>query len=106
MSPLFYATHIGTLAIWLSVVGFGTVGLVNPSPWDTLSRSPTVEPHPDPESTVFTEEFVVSEQPSQPETDPGTTGEAEKSEVPSAALETLPTPPEMPECATTIRLTP
>ena len=104
MSPLFYATHIGTLAIWLSVVGFGTVGLVNPSPWDLLNRPPAVEPHQDLESTVFTEEFVSSEQPSQSETDPGTTGEPEKTEVTSAAQETLPAPPEMPEVPETTSL--
>ena len=104
MSPLFYATHIGTLAIWLSVVGFGTVGLVNPSPWDTLDRTPAVEPHQELESTVFTEEFVFSEQPPLPETNPGTAGEAEETEVLPAAQETLPAPPEMPEVPETTSL--
>ena len=39
MSPFLHAVNIGTLALWLSAVGFGVVGVVTPG-W----RSPTPAP--------------------------------------------------------------
>ena len=33
MSPFFYVVNIGTLATWLAVAGFGTVGMVIPDIW-------------------------------------------------------------------------
>lgn len=99
MSSFFYAINIGTLATWLSVGSFGTVGIVIPAAQEILHAAKTIDPYKDLESTVFAGSFTEdSELPSQ-ETDTGTTGVAEETDVPFAEQETLPTPPEMPNVA-------
>ena len=97
MSPILYAINIGTLATWLSVAGFGTLGIVVPVTREILSRDEKFDPYKDLESTVLTEDFSTSGLPPSQETDTGTTGEAEETEVPLANQETLPTPPDMPD---------
>jgi len=74
MSPLFYALNIGTLAIWLSVAGFGVVGWVIP-----IWRA-------DPKSSRDGETSAVL---THPEISLGT-----PEEVPSAATATDPDTPE------------
>ncbi len=99
MSPLLYAINIGTLATWLSVAGFGTVGIVIPVTEAIFSQENKEDPYKDLESTVLTEDFTTGDLPPSQETDTGTTGEAEDTVVPFAEQETLPTPPEMPDVA-------
>lgn len=99
MSPILYAINIGTLATWLSVAGFGTVGIVIPTARALLSHHERDDPYKDLESSVLTEDFTTGELPPAQETDTGDTGAAEEIEVPLAEQETLPTPPEMPDVA-------
>ena len=99
MSPFFYAIQIGTLATWLSVAVFGTVGIVVPVSVELLNSMKSEDPYADLESLVLTEDFNVGDTPPSQETDTGSTGDAEEIEVPFAERETLPTPPEMPEVA-------
>lgn len=86
MSALLHSLQIITLATWLSVVGFGSVGLVmhtgNPGR-DAVS--------PPLETTLLPEDFTLGDE-SLPETD-GSSPEPTS----SAEAETLPVPPEMPE---------
>ncbi len=42
MNPLFHALNIGTLAAWLSVAGFGTVGLIVPG-WKLVTKRDQTE---------------------------------------------------------------
>ncbi len=99
MSPILYAINIGTLATWLSVAGFGTVGIVIPATREILSTHEKLDPYADLESIVLTEDFSIGDLASSQETDTGSAGEAEEIEVPFAEQETLPTPPEMPDVA-------
>lgn len=100
MSPFLHALNIITLATWLSVAGFGTVGIVVPA---TVESFATNEKPRNPfaalEATVLTEDFTLGEIPPSQATDTGTTGQAAEIEVPFADQETLPTPPEMPDVA-------
>ncbi len=91
MSPLFYAIHIGTLAIWLSVAGFGTVGMMIPDATDGLSPVKNPDPYKDLKATVMTDSFSGTPLPPVPETDTSAT--------PEATATPLPTPPEIPEIA-------
>ncbi len=100
MSPFLYAINIGTLAAWLSVAGFGTVGIVVPMASEALKgKTEEVDPYKDLESTVLMDDFTTGELPPSQETDSGSTGEANEADVPLLAEETLPTPPEMPDVA-------
>ncbi|MEO5716602.1 MAG: TonB family protein [Luteolibacter sp.] len=99
MSPFLYALNIGTLATWLSVAGFGTIGIVIPVTFEILQKDKSDDPYKDLESTVLMEDFTTGDLPPSQETDTGTTGEAEETDVPLAEQETLPTPPDMPETA-------
>ncbi|GAA5122428.1 energy transducer TonB [Luteolibacter yonseiensis] len=99
MTSILYAINIGTLATWLSVAGFGTVGIVIPVTQEILRSEKSVDPYKDLESTVLTDAFTTDSAPPSQETDTGTTGVAEETEVPFAEQETLPTPPEMPDVA-------
>lgn len=99
MTPFLYAINIGTLATWLSVAGFGTVGIVVPVTVELLNQNESKDPYADLESIVLTEDFTLGDTPPSQETDTGSTGDAEEIEVPFAEQETLPTPPEMPEIA-------
>jgi protein TonB len=99
MSPILYLINIGTLATWLSVASFGTVGIVIPVTREILGSEETFDPYKDLESTVLTDDFTADSLPPSQETDTGNTGEAQETEVPLAEVETLPTPPDMPEIA-------
>lgn len=100
MSPLLYAINIGTMATWLSVAGFGTVGIVIPVTRDILNHHDSSnDPYKDLESTVLMEDFTTGDLAPSQETDTGITGEAQEMDVPLAQQETLPTPPEMPDVA-------
>lgn len=99
MNPLLYAINIGTLATWLSVAGFGTVGIVMPVSVGLLHSQKIKDPYADLESIVLTEDFNLGDTPPSQETDTGYTGASEEMEVPFSEQETLPTPPEMPEVA-------
>jgi len=100
MSPFLYALNIGTLATWLSVAGFGTVGIVVPVTMEILKNDDNSnDPYKDLESTVLMEEFTTGDLPPSQETDTGTTGSEKEADVPLAEQETLPTPPAMPETA-------
>ncbi|MES2922187.1 MAG: TonB family protein [Verrucomicrobiota bacterium] len=97
MTSLLYAINIGTLATWLSVAGFGTIGIVVPVTVEILNSQESKDPYADLESIVLTEDFNLGDTPPSQETDTGSTGDTEEIEVPFAEQETLPTPPEMPD---------
>ncbi len=99
MNPLLYAINIGTLATWLSVAGFGTVGIVVPVTVELLSAEKSKDPYADLETLVLTEDFNLGDTPPSQETDTGSTGSEEETDVPLAEQETLPTPSEIPETA-------
>ncbi|MEO8617090.1 MAG: TonB family protein [Luteolibacter sp.] len=99
MSPFLYALNIGTLATWLSVAGFGTIGIVIPTVREIISQKNPFDPYKNLESTILIEDFTTGDLPPSQETDTGTTGETDEAVVPLAEQETLPTPPEMPEIA-------
>jgi TonB family protein len=99
MSPIFHAINIGTLATWLSVTGFGTVGILVPAAREMLGHVEKPDPFADLESIVLTEDYSVDEVPPLQQTETGNTGDSNEIDVPFAAEETLPTPPEMPEVA-------
>ena len=90
MQPTVYALHIGTLATWLTVAGFGIVGTVIP---DVLKNSTTAKkpiPYQELKPIVMTEGF--SDAPLPPVQEMDTT----QSQDPAPPL---PTPPAMPEIA-------
>lgn len=90
MSPLFHAINIVTLATWLSVAGFGTVGIVVPVTLEIIGKPDEPEdPYKDLESTFLTEDFTTGDLPPSQETDTGTTGEGDETDVPFAEEETL-----------------
>ncbi|MFT3990928.1 MAG: TonB family protein [Luteolibacter sp.] len=99
MTPFLYALNVGTLATWLSVAGFGTVGIAIPVTLDVLQEVKK-DQLADMQFTEFTGDFT-EDVPASQATDTGTTGEenSEQVDVPFAEQETLPTPPEMPETA-------
>ncbi len=99
MSPFIYAINIGTLATWLSVAGFGTIGIAIPVTVEILHQEKAKDPYADLESIMLTEDFTLGDTPPSQETDTGSTGSADEDEVPIAEEETLPTPPEMPDVA-------
>ncbi|MES2657231.1 MAG: TonB family protein [Verrucomicrobiota bacterium] len=100
MTSFLYAMNIGTLATWLSVAGFGTVGIVVPVTVEILNQDDqSKDPYADLESIELTEDLNLGDTPPSQETDTGSTGEAEEIDVPFAEQETLPTPPEMPVVA-------
>ncbi len=88
MSPFFYAIHIGTLAIWLSVTGFGIVGTVIPDAWESLTTTKTPIPYQDLKLIVITEGF--SDAPLPPALETSNT-------QPEDTVSSLATPPNMPE---------
>lgn len=87
MNALLHTLNIGTLATWLSVAAFGTVGTLIPG-WHSESR---ISKKPD--TTVIQDEFTL-----------GDVGNSEltKDTVPVTALvaaNPLPAPPELPDLA-------
>lgn len=91
MSPFSHALNTGTLAAWLSVAGFGTVGVLMPD-WRDAPEPPPATP-----AVVETQwlepEILLGD--ADPTTDPAPAPPA--AEV--APPEPLPAPPEMPEAA-------
>ncbi len=90
MSSFFHAINICTLAGWLSVVGFGTAGVLLPA-WRNGVAKPAER-----ETEVFNQDFTI-----------GDGGQDEKTEIPQSA-ESAPSeapaeepaaPPELPELA-------
>jgi periplasmic protein TonB len=106
MAALLHALNIGTLATWLSVAGFGVIGIAMPETLGLVSHEQARDPYADLESIVLTEDFAAGELPPSQATDTGSTGEVDsfETEVPFAEVETLPTPPEIPEIAETTPL--
>ena len=90
MSPLFYAINIGTLATWLVVAGFGTVGMVIPDVWGGQPSANKPLPYQDLKPTAMTEGFSDAPLPPVQEMD---TAQSEDPAPPVA------TPPAMPEIA-------
>lgn len=93
MSPLFYAIQIGTLAIWLAVAGFGTVGMVIPDVWGGRPSTNKPIPYQELKPIVMTEGFSDAPLPPVQEMDTTVSSEA------VAEADPLPTPPAMPEIA-------
>lgn len=85
MAPLLHSLQIATLATWLSVVGFGAVGLV------IHSDGPEGETPAPLETRILPEDFTLGDT-SSPETGDSSSGPATP-----AVAGTLPAPPEMPE---------
>jgi periplasmic protein TonB len=87
MTAIFHALNIGTLACWLSVVGFGAVAFVVPGIRGAVFSSHVLEdPRP------LSEDFTLGEVADS---------SADTSEQASSAApaDTLPAPPELPEIA-------
>lgn len=103
MTPFIYTVNIATLAAWLSVAGFGTVGIVVPMAEEAL-KGEKEDPYRDLESTVMTETYRDTDEASAQESEPETVGESSEPEVPQPPEEALPTPPEIPESAETLPL--
>lgn len=100
MSAILHALNISTLATWLSVGAFGTVGIVVPTVVEISHRADKEEmPFEDLEVSLWSEDFAANDLPASQETDTGSTGEAAHREpdLPFAEVETLPEPPELPE---------
>ncbi|MCU0752361.1 MAG: energy transducer TonB [Akkermansiaceae bacterium] len=91
MQSLIHSLNIGTLATWLSVAGFGTVGVVVPQ-WQAVP-APVVAK----ETRLFDEDFTLGD-PGTPESE----GEAADSVAPQfteSQPDTLPAPPDLPPLA-------
>lgn len=86
MQALLHSLNIGTLATWLSVAGFGTVGVMVPES-KHASAAPVVA-----ETTVFDEDFMLGDTAS------ADGGGAEQAE-PLSQVPPLPAPPETPAVA-------
>lgn len=96
MSPLLHALNIGTLATWLSVACFGSVGIaVRGGVRGEVEKAR--DPHDQLETIALTEDFNAGDLAPSQATETGDSGSAEETEVPLAEPETLPAPPEMPD---------
>ena len=85
MQSVFHTLNIGTLATWLSVAGFGTVGVVVPE-WEPVSAPPVAE-----ETQLFDQEFTLGDIAT-----PESGGESTDTAPPQfteTPPETLPAPP-------------
>jgi len=99
MSSLIHAINIGTLATWLSVAGFGTVGIAVRNGGLRGEVEKAKDPYDQLETIALTEDFNAGDLAPSQATETGDTGEANETDVPFAEQETLPEPPEMPELA-------
>lgn len=86
MTSLLHSLHIGTLATWLSVAGFGTVAVIVPS-----RTTPSTVRLESLESQWIPQDFTLGGESSPAAHEPSS-----ESIVPEPA-ETLPAPPEMPD---------
>lgn len=84
MDSLPHLLHIGTLATWLSVAGFGTVGIIMPDRHTPLDARPVF-----PETRVIARDFTLGGELAPAAQEPPTTPDA-------APVETSPVPPELP----------
>ncbi|MCX6868031.1 MAG: hypothetical protein NTV46_17810, partial [Verrucomicrobia bacterium] len=86
MTSLLHALHIGTLATWLSVAGFGTVAVIVPNRIiPPVPRAPLLE------TQWISEDFTLGGESSPVMDDPSPA-------TPTPELtESLPTPPEIPD---------
>lgn len=86
MTSLLHSLHIGTLATWLSVAGFGTVAVIVPSrPTPSAARPESLE------TQWIPQDFTLGG-----ESSPALAGPTSETTDPDPA-ETLPAPPEMPD---------
>jgi len=83
MQALIHSLNIGTLATWLSVAGFGGVGVIVPH-W-----------HPSPEIPAEAETTLVDQDFTLGEAAPPPSGGESVETVPAAPAELLPPPPEL-----------
>lgn len=95
MQSIIHTLNIGTLATWMSVAGFGTVGVVVPH-----HERPQPAMHAIEETILTDADFSLGEIPdaSQPE-GTGGGGSAAMPEAIETPPESLPSPPELPELA-------
>ena len=91
MTRIFYALNIGTLATWLSVAGFGSVGIALHGGGPRALEEKPRDRFDELQSIALTEDFDVGDPPDAAATEAGS----------AAALpeEALPQPPQMPELA-------
>jgi protein TonB len=87
MQSLIHSLNIGTLATWLSVAGFGTVGVVVPV-WQPLAAPPMAE-----ETQLFDAEFTLGD-PGPPENS-GETADTAPPQLAESLPESLPEPPDL-----------
>jgi protein TonB len=85
MQSLIHSLNIGTLATWLSVAGFGTVGVVVPQ-WHAAPAPSTAE-----ETRLFDQDFTLGD-PGKPGNDAGA-AEIAAPEFAESQPDTLPAPP-------------
>ncbi|HSP44056.1 MAG TPA: energy transducer TonB [Luteolibacter sp.] len=96
MQSIIHSLNIGTLATWMSVAGFGTVGVVVPHHDRPQPAAPVLE------ETILTDaDFSLGDIPdaSQPEGSGDGGGAAAMPEAIETPPEFLPSPPELPELA-------
>ncbi|MFZ9937014.1 MAG: TonB family protein [Luteolibacter sp.] len=96
MQSIIHTLNIGTLATWLSVAGFGTVGVVVPHHDRPQPAAPAIE-----ETLIADADFSLGDMAdaSQPEGTGDGGGAAAMPEAIETPPETLPNPPELPELA-------
>jgi TonB family protein len=96
MQSLIHTLNIGTLATWMSVAGFGTVGVVVPHHERPQPAVPIIE-----ETLIADADFSLGNMPdaSQPEGTGDGGGAAAMPEAIETPPEILPSPPELPELA-------
>ncbi len=88
MNPIFHTLHIATLATWLSVAGFGAVGVLVPA-WQDESVIVKVE-----ETKLLKEDFTLGDAAEDTVTE-----DAAPESAADNPPETLPSPPELPALA-------
>ena len=91
MTRIFYALNIGTLATWLSVAGFGSVGIALHGGGPRALEEKPRDRFDELQSIALTEDFDVGDPPDAAATEAGSAAELPE--------EALPQPPQMPELA-------
>ena len=94
MHPIIHSLNISTLATWLSVAGFGTVG-VTVLPYQRPDSPPVATL----ETTLSDADFLIGDVENAAQPEGGGSGLATIESPEIAAMEDLPTPPELPELA-------
>lgn len=96
MSPIIYATHIATLALWLSVGVAGTVGIIIPVSIDIIRSESSTDPFRNLPPTVLTEGRPEAGEAPSFSNEPVAPIPSQENPVFPSANEA---PPEMPETA-------